>query len=74
MPLVRLDEEEVKVDSQKENNLPSTKKKVEKGKKSKGTNKNLYPVLYVILAIAVFGLGLLVIALINLAIGNGFTI
>lgn len=68
MPLIRpeLNEEEKK----QEESLKKEKKELKKNK----INSKFYPILYIIFAICVFGLGLLTIALINLAIGNGFII
>lgn len=68
MPLIRPEETEENI--KKEEELKKEKKDIKK----KTINSKLYPVLYIIIAIVVFGLGLLVIALINLAIGNGFKI
>lgn len=74
MPLIRLDEEIKKeetstsVDKQAKKNVQ--KKKTEKQNK----NKKYYPLIYILMCVVMFGLGLLVIALINLGIGRGFII
>lgn len=71
MPLIRV-EEEKKEEKQKS----KEEKKQEKIIKSQNrkTSTKWYPVLYIICAIIMFCLGLLTIALINLAVGNGFKI
>ena len=74
MPLVRLDEEIKKEEKEVEISLQAKKNVEKKQIEKKNRSKKFYPVLYIICAIAMFGLGLLVIALINLASGNGFII
>jgi hypothetical protein len=74
MPLVRLDEEIKKEEKtvSVEQKAKQTVQKKETERKNK--NKKWYPVIYIAMCAVMFGLGLLVIALINLAIGNGFKI
>jgi hypothetical protein len=74
MPLVRLDEEIKKEEKtvSVEQKAKQTVQKKETERKNK--NKKWYPVIYIAMCVVMFGLGLLVIALINLAIGNGFKI
>jgi hypothetical protein len=74
MPLVRLDEE-IKKEDKTLTIEQKAKAKVEKKETEKKTkNKKWYPVIYVACCVVMFGLGLLVIALINLGLGNGFVI
>ena len=74
MPLVRLDEEIKK----EEKKIPVEQKAIQNVQKKttekKNRTKKFYPIIYVAVSVAVFGFGLLVIALINLAIGKGFVI
>ena len=74
MPLIRLDEEEIK--EEKPTTVEAQAKKNVQKKQTEKKNKNTkyYPLIYIGMCVIMFGLGLLVIALINLGIGNGFTI
>ena len=74
MPLIRLDEEEIQ--EEKPTSVEVQAKKNVQKKQTEKNNKNTkyYPLIYIGMCVVMFGLGLLVIALINLGIGNGFTI
>lgn len=74
MPLVRLDEE-IKKEDKTLSVEQKAKAKIEKKENDKKVkNKKWYPVIYVACCVVMFGFGLLVIALINLGLGNGFVI
>lgn len=74
MPLIRLEEEEVKVEKSTSIEQQAKKNVEKKENKKKSLNKKYYPLIYIAMCVVMFGLGLLVIALINLGIGRGFII
>lgn len=83
MPLIRKEKEKLNLDKVKEQSNDALKnieseKEIEppqsKEKKKKLSDKTRYIISYIAVALIVFGLGLLTIALINYLLGNGFVI
>lgn len=74
MPLIRLDEEEIQEEKPASVEVQAKKNVQKKQTEKKNKNTKYYPLIYIGMCVVMFGLGLLVIALINLGIGNGFTI
>lgn len=74
MPLIRLDEEEIQEEKPTSVEVQAKKNVQKKQTEKKNKNTKYYPLIYIGMCVVMFGLGLLVIALINLGIGNGFTI
>ena len=74
MPLIRLDEEKIQEEKPTSVEVQAKKNVQKKQTEKKNKNTKYYPLIYIGMCVVMFGLGLLVIALINLGIGNGFTI